>query len=143
MSTQISLSKASRLLGISRSDLTEQLQAGNILTFEGSVDFESLRKIAPEISICEEEILSRMRHIREDVTKRDRRDPEELSRLELANKLKKISTDLMVESRTADQYEKVLVEMARKLGELQTSESQEVRNLATSLCEWLRVSVRE
>jgi len=143
MGIQISVSKASRLLGMSRAELSDQLQAANVATFEGSVDFEALRSVAPAISLCEEAILSRVRHIREDLTKRDRRDPDELSRQELEVKLKKLNTDLMVETRTADQYETILVELARKLGALQASDNQEVSDLAISLCEWLRTSVRE
>ncbi len=143
MDNQISVSKASRLLGMSRAELTAQLHAANIMTFEGKVDFESLKTVAPAINLCEEDILSRVRYIREDVTKKDRRNPDELSNQELAAKVKKLTTDLMVEARTADHYEKMLVELARQFGELQTSENDEVRKLAASLCEWLRKSIRD
>ena len=143
MENQISVSKASKLLGVTRAELSEQLRAANIPTFEGSVDYNSLKSIAPAISLCEQDIISRVRFIREDVSKRDRRDPGQMSHQELAAKVKRLSTNLMVESRTADQYERILVDLARKLGDLQTSENGEVRDIAASLCEWLRENVRD
>mgnify|MGYP006966890556 CR=1 FL=1 len=142
MDNQISVSKASKLLGVTRAELNEQLHAANISTFEGKVDYESLKSMAPAISLCEQDIITRVRFIREDVSKRDRRKPDDMSHRELAAKVKILSTNLMVETRTSDHYEQILVDLAGKLGELQTSKNDEVRKIAISLCEWLRENVR-
>jgi len=143
MENHISVSKASRLLGIDRTELNEQLRAANIPTFEGNVDFELLKSVAPEISFCEEDIINRMRYIREDTTKRDRRSAGEKSLQDLKLEVDKLHTKLMVESRSADHYERILVDLARKLGELQASDNEEVRTIGASLCEWLRINVRD
>jgi hypothetical protein len=143
MENHISVSKASRLLGIDRAELNEQLRAANIPTFEGTVDFDLLKSVAPEISFCEEDIINRMRYIREDTTKRDRRMAGDKSLQELKLEVDKLHTKLMVETRSADHYERILVDLARKLGELQASDNAEVRTIGASLCEWLRVNVRD
>jgi len=45
--------------------------------FEGMVDFEKVKAIAPALSLCESEILDRVRCIREDTSKPLRTDLEE------------------------------------------------------------------
>jgi len=141
MENLISVSKASKLLGVSRNDLNEQLRAAKIPTFEGKVDFEQVKAIAPAISLCEAEILDRVRFIRENATKGDRDSSQGLSKQELIAQVNKLSTDLMVEARSADHYEQILVDIARKLGDLQSSENEEVREVALSLCGWLRENI--
>jgi hypothetical protein len=141
MENLISVSRASKLLGIKRSELNEQLSASNIPTFEGMVDFEEVKTIAPAISLCEAEIMDRVRIIREDTSKPLKGDLEEQSKEQLEAKVHKLSTDLMVETRNAERYEQVLVTLARKLGELQSSKSEDERKLAISLCEWLRAEI--
>ena len=117
MGDLISVSKASKLIGVSRAELNEQLRAANIETFEGKVDFESVKSIAPTISLCESEILDRVRFIRENVMKGDRDSVQGLSKHDLAAQVSKLSTDLMVETRSADHYERILVDLARKLAQ--------------------------
>lgn len=141
MENMISVSRASKLLGIKRSDLNEQLRASNIQTFEGKVDYEEVRAIAPAISLCEAEILDRVRFIREDTTKPFGGDHDEQSKEQLEARVHKLTTDLMVETRNVERYEQVLVTLARKLGELQTSERDDERKLAITLCEWLRAEI--
>ena len=142
MENMISVAKASKLLGIKRSELNEQLRAADIPTFEGNVDFEAVRAIAPAISLCESEILDRVRYIRENTTKTDRHEADHRSVQDLTAEVNRLRTDLMVEKRTADHYEQLLVDLARKLGELQSSENEETRSTALELCNWLRENIR-
>ena len=142
MENLISVAKASKLLGIKRSELNEQLRAAEIPTFEGNVDFEAVKAIAPAISLCESEILDRVRYIRENGQKTDRHDVENRTVQELAAEVRKLRTDLMVEQRTADHYKQILVDLARKLGELQSSDNEETKATALGLCEWLRENIR-
>ena len=142
MENMISVSRASKLLGIKRSELNEQLRASNISTFEGMVDFEEVKSIAPAISLCESEIIDRVRIIRDNTSKLLKGDAEEQTREQLATKVHKLTTDLLVETRTVEHYEQILVTLARKLGDLQTSGEDGERNVAASLCEWLRAEIR-
>ncbi|MBT3787116.1 MAG: hypothetical protein HN725_13505 [Alphaproteobacteria bacterium] len=142
MENLISVAKASKLLGMKRSELNDQLRAADIPTFEGNVDFEAVRAIAPAISLCESEILDRVRYIRENGQKTDRHELDDRSKQELVAEVSKLRTDLMVEQRTADHYERILVDLARRLGELQSSENEETKTTAFGLCEWLRENIR-
>lgn len=141
MGDLISVSKASKLLGITRSELNDRLDAANITPFEGKVDFDAVKSIAPDLSFCEENILDRVRYIRENISLKVTDNPAALSKRDLAAENQKLLTDLMVERRTSDHYERMLVELARKLGDLQTSENEEIRRVALEMCQWLREEI--
>ncbi len=138
MANKISVSKAARLLQIQRSELQQRLLNSNIPTFEGAVDLDELRSIAPEISLCESDMLERVRFIRENDTRLNAVVTHNLDVEELAGEVRRLATDLMVERRTVDNYERILVALARRLGELQAEGSNDQRQLAFELCEWLR-----
>ncbi|MDP7100161.1 MAG: hypothetical protein QF503_03300 [Rhodospirillales bacterium] len=109
--------------------------------FEGMVDFEKVKAIAPALSLCESEILDRVRCIREDTSKPLRTDLEEQSREHLEAKFHKLITNFMMETRSLERCEKILVTLARRLGELHSSERGGERQLAAKLCEWLRAEM--
>jgi hypothetical protein len=46
-----------------------------------------------------------------------------------------------METRSVERYEQILVTLVRRLGELQSSESEGERELAAKLCEWLRAEI--
>ncbi len=141
MGTLISVSKASKLLGMSRSDFNDRLQASDVTTFEGKVDLDEVKAIAPEISLCQSEILDRVRYIRENTEIRDHDGLSNMSTNDLVAQVNKLTTDLMVERSSADHYEGILIQLARKLGELQSSDNEEVKRVGQSLCEWLREEI--
>jgi hypothetical protein len=47
----------------------------------------------------------------------------------------------MMETRSLERCEKILVTLARRLGELHSSERGGERQLAAKLCEWLRAEM--
>jgi len=64
---RIRVSKASRLLGVKRSELNSRLEAAQIETFEGDVDYEKIKCIAPSLGANQPE-LNRVRLICENVS---------------------------------------------------------------------------
>jgi|ETNmetMinimDraft_8_1059916.scaffolds.fasta_scaffold83970_2 hypothetical protein len=46
-----------------------------------------------------------------------------------------------METRSVERYEQILVTLVRRLGELQSSESEGERELAAKSCEWLRAEI--
>ena len=89
------------------------------------------------------EILDRVRYIRENPDKTDRHSRESRSIEDLTSEVNRLRTDLMVEKRTADHYEQILVDLARKLGDLQSSDNEETKATALELCNWLRENIRK
>lgn len=135
MTRRIGVSKAAKLIGVSRSELNKRLLAAGIPTFEGEVDYEKVRCIAPNLSLEDSGLLDRMAYIRalpsktQDGTSHNT-DPED--------EIRRLTTALNVEAQTAAAYRAVLVDMMEELGRMQTAEIGDRRELAFELCAWLR-----
>ena len=139
MGQRIGVSKAARMLGIKRSELNKRLAAAKIETFEGEVDFEKVKCIAPLLEQTDPH-LERMQRIRDNASYGDL-DKSAGDGIDLQSRVEHLSRELAIETETAAEYRKILEAVATKLGELQASESEEQRELGFELCEWLRGKV--
>ena len=65
---KLSVSKAARILGISRFDIQEQINSGKLQTHEGYVTTDSLRLAYPNMNLCSEQDkhIEKMRRIKQD-----------------------------------------------------------------------------
>ena len=61
MSERISVSKTVNLLSIKRSEMREGLTAADVDTFEGEVELEQMRCIAPNLKLTDQTILDKVR----------------------------------------------------------------------------------
>ncbi len=139
MGQRIGVSKAARYLGINRSELIKRLAAANIDTFEGEVDFEKIKCIAPQFEQIDPH-LNRLEKIRENTFYRDS-DKIEGSTEELQNRIKRLTVNAAIDAEMAREYLKVIEDVAAKLGTLQASDNEERRQIGFELCEWLRHKV--
>jgi len=138
MDNAISVSKAAKLLGLKRSELNERLSAADIQTFEGEVDFEKVKCMAPSLDLSDPEILERVKYIRENLAKPI---PSILSNnqgQDLTVEVQKLTKNFMIETQTANHYRDIINELAAKLGDLQKSKDPEQQELGFELCQWLR-----
>jgi len=140
MGQRIGVSKVARMLGIKRSELNKRLSAAGIETFEGDVDFEKVKCIAPSLDRSDPQ-LDRIQKIRENASYRDREDLNQPSS-DLQDRIKRLTTEVAIEIETAREYRNIVEDVAAKLGELQASENEERRRIGFELCEWLRNKVR-
>ena len=139
MEQKIGLSKAARYLGIKRSELIKRLTAANIETFEGEVDFEKIKCIAPLLEPIDPH-LSRLQKIRENTFYCDA-DTLQGSTEELQSRIKRLTVDAAIDAEMAREYQKIIEDVAAKLGTLQASDNEERRRIGFELCEWLRQKV--
>ncbi|CCQ74706.1 hypothetical protein [Magnetospira sp. QH-2] len=138
MGKPIAVSKAARMMGVSRSDLNKRLLAAGIPTFEGHVDLERVKCIAPSLDMADSLMVERVAHIRANPSKGINDNKTLPSQRELADDVRHLTTEVMVANNQAARYRMLLDEVAGKLGELQTSESGDRRDMAFELCAWLR-----
>ncbi len=138
MENGISVSKAAKLLGMKRAELNQRLSAADIPTFEGEVDFEKVKCIAPSLNLSDPEILDRVKYIRENIAKPLPGMIVDHQGKDLSVEVQKLTKDLMIETQTANHYRDIINDLAAKLGELQKSEIPEQRELGFELCQWLR-----
>ena len=138
MDNAISVSKAAKLLGMKRSELNKRLSAADIETFEGEVDFEKVKCIAPSLDLSDPEILDRVKYIRENMAKPVPSIITDHQGQDLSVEVQKLTKDLMIETQTANHYRDIINDLAEKLAELQKSKVPEQQELGLELCQWLR-----
>jgi len=137
MGEMIGVSKAARIIGVSRSDLSKRLAHAGIDTFEGQVDLEKVKCLAPSLNLADPDV-ERLELIRENPVARIHSGDAASSKQDLLDEVHRLSTELMVEAGMSAQYRKLVEDIAAKLGEMQISEAGERRQIAFELCEWLR-----
>lgn len=135
---RIAVSKAAKLIGISRGELNKRLLAAGIETFEGEVELERVKCIAPSLDPGASAVMERVRFIRDNVSKPLGGDSIAMTNQNLGDEVRRLSSELMVEAQMAAHYRQVLEDIGHKLGELQTSNDPHTRDLGFELCQWLR-----
>jgi CDP-4-dehydro-6-deoxyglucose reductase len=138
MENSISVSKAAKLLGMKRSELSQRLSAADISTFEGEVDFEKVKCISPSLDLSDPEILDRVKYIRENMAKTFANTVVDHDGKDLSVEVQKLTKDLMIETQTANNYRDIINDLAGKLADLQKSDIPEQRDVGFALCQWLR-----
>lgn len=140
MEQRVGVSKASKILGLTRAELNDRLQAAGIETFEGQVDLEKVKCIAPTLDFGDKD-LERLEHIRENPAWRINSGDVKATKKEMADEIRRLSTELMAEVETSASYRRIIEEFAEKLGILQVSDGGERREMAFELCQWLRAEI--
>lgn len=139
MGRKIGVSKAARYLGIKRSELLKRLAAANIETFEGEVDFEKVKCIAPLFEPNDPH-LSRLQKIREN-TSYCGADKLQGSMEELQHRIRRLTVEAAINAEIAQECQTLVADVAAKLGTLQASDNEERSRIGFELCEWLRQKV--
>lgn len=70
----ITVSRAARLVGVSRGKLQKQIQDGEILSFEGMVDLDALARAYPQVELEDNQMLEKIEDIVEKALHRARGD---------------------------------------------------------------------
>jgi CDP-4-dehydro-6-deoxyglucose reductase len=139
MAQLVPLARAARMLGITRSELQQQIGSGQLPTFEGQIDLEALRQAYPTLSARGAETLDRAERIKE--TAFGRRVAGTVLPTEeevMATKLRRLQTDLDVERARARRMEAVIQELGRKLVALHACCNDEQRLVLVNIKGWLR-----
>ena len=95
MARLISLSRAARLVGVKRSTLQQQIQAGELSTFEGELDLSELLRVYPQTKVEDSAMLERADRMIERALNRVVRDQNALPDAEvLATRVAALSHEL-------------------------------------------------
>ena len=137
MTERITVSKAAKLLGVTRAELRKRLAAAEIETFEGEVDLEEVRCIAPDLKRADQEILDRVKYLRNDASKLPR-DEKVQSIHDLQAEVRRLTTQLSIETQMAGHYRAIVEDLGHELGQMQTADDPAARQAALTLCQWLR-----
>lgn len=137
MSCLVPIARAARALGVDRTNLRRRIDSAGIVTFEGSVDLDELRRVAPTFGFDEAEVIERTRLIRENAKamRHDPRAPQPTD--DLALQARRLTVDLLVEKRRVERLQGVVNGLLHRLEELQVSTDPARRGIALDLNAWL------
>ncbi|MBF0560855.1 MAG: hypothetical protein HQL37_02340 [Alphaproteobacteria bacterium] len=133
----VSVAKVARALGINRAELRQRIDSAGIATFEGAIDLEELRRIAPRFDMGEDDIMERTRLIRENA-KALRHDPgNKPSSEDPHQQIRRLTVDLLLEKRRVERYEQIVNDLFKRFEEIQVSPDSGRRDVALELGGWL------
>jgi CDP-4-dehydro-6-deoxyglucose reductase len=138
MTQLLSLSRAARLAGVTRSELQKRIRRGELTTFEGEIKVSDLLRVYPEVSLEQSGDLERVERIKANaLPKRHQGDSVLPSPQVLISRLKSIS-DVLVEKATAlEAAESILAELDARLAAMIESADPDTAVCTREIQAWL------
>lgn len=145
MTNYLSLSRAARLAGVTRSEIQRRIRRGDIETFEGSVAVQDLLRIYPKVSLTDDEALERVELIRTHAVPRTEGLDAVLPSPEvLVSRLRSLSATLTERISALRAAEDLLEKVEQRLGALARSCDQDAtRSELEAMLAWLGAQRRE
>lgn len=137
MGQRIGVARSAQLLGISRRELQKLIRDGELVSFDGDLDYDELKRRYPRLTLDDAPELERAYFIRKTAFSRRVRETVTPDRDALETQLRKHMTELAVQKARAERYHGVLEAMMGYLAELQRSEDERCRTIAGQLNRWL------
>jgi len=142
MANTVGVAKAAKMLGISRIKLQKMIRAGELHTFEGLVDLDELKRCFPALAINKSPVLERTQIIRDSAY--GKRVQQHISPEDsLQRQIKRTKVELSVQKTKALDYQKLFNELLDTLSELQQSQDEASKNIASQLNLWLLSRIEE
>ncbi len=134
----LSLTKAARLVGITRAALQKKIKDGDLPTFEGMVNPTDLLRVYPEIQLDDNSIMERFTYIKDAAFSsrvRERLLPEPEV---LVERLQELGKELTEIRGLVERHKTVLDWLYNKFSEYETSSGVEIKSAMGALKQWLR-----
>jgi len=134
----LTLTRAARLVGVSRGALQKKIKNGDLPTFEGMVKPEDLLHAYPDTQLDDSTVMERFTHIKDDayahrVRERLLPEPEVL-----AERLAGLSRELAQTKALMERYKTITDWLYDKFSEYEKSGDREIKNTMGPLKLWLR-----
>lgn len=134
---KLSVSKAAKMLGISRVDIQKQINTGKLQTHEGYVTIDSLRLAYPSANLCSEQDkhLEKMQQIKNDaVFKAGSSDTAQTQSEKIFTQMiATLKTQLQQKELENQRYKVALSELSLRLGEWEKSACGKEKSLLKAL----------
>lgn len=134
----LTLTRAARLVGVTRGALQKKIKNGELQTFEGMVKPDDLLRVYPDTRLDHSEALERFAHIKDEafakrVRERVLPEPEVL-----AERLSGLGKELARTRALVERYKSITDWLYEKFNEYEKSGAQEIRRIMGPLKLWLR-----
>jgi CDP-4-dehydro-6-deoxyglucose reductase len=136
MSQLLSLSRAARLVGVSRGTLQKTIKAGDLPTFEGMVRPSDLQRVFPDVQFEDSALLERVTEIKDKAYARRLRERVLPDAEVLAARLAEISTELVDARGRLELYRGIVDALPSRLAALGRHDPA-AAELAAGLRQWL------
>jgi CDP-4-dehydro-6-deoxyglucose reductase, E3 len=135
----LTLSRAARLVGTTRSVLQKKIQSGELSTFEGQVAITDLLRAYPDTTMEDSSMLDRVERIKAAAVYDKRPESNVLPSPEvLAARLTNLSQELITTKLELKSYSNLLETLNQKLIDSETIEQANLRTHITALRHWLK-----
>ncbi|MFN3076752.1 MAG: hypothetical protein ABT940_07730 [Alphaproteobacteria bacterium] len=142
MGQRVAVAKVAKALGLDRAVLRHRIESAGIDTFEGTIDLDELRRIAPMFGADGSDVLERLRLIRENAREL-RHDPSAPPPAEdLAQQVRSLTVGRLIEKKRAEEARGLIEDLVRHLEALLVSQDPVRREVAMELNEWLARRLR-
>ena len=137
MSERVSIAKAARLLGLDRHDMCQRLGRAGIESFEGQVDLDDVKSIAPQLTLDDSLMIERVRLISQTARRRQATSPSRRTKAQLQDELDRMHNQWLVERKKSQDYSVLLDHLIDELGHWQNSSEPERAKFALEFSRWL------
>lgn len=131
------VAKAARLLGVSRESLQQLIRRGDLLTFEGQVDTEALKKRFPALALDDSAVVERMQILRDTAYSKRVLETLSPSKEDLQTQIHRLKVELSVARVKQKSYRNLFTALLDKLNELQQDGDSDQQWLINELNSWL------
>ena len=141
MSHQLALSRAAKLIGVSRSALQKRIKEGGLHSFDGSITTDELLQLYPDLKLEDSGLFERTQKIKEEAFRLRIRDRTLPPKEVLAERLVEQSMELDDVKQHLQHYHSLVVDLQSRIDELSKG-SPAARETLQALEKWLEEELR-
>lgn len=136
MEHHLNISKAAKLVGISRRQIQQEIKAGNLDVFEGDVTISSLLGFYPHLKLHNERELDRVERIQHNALYKIQADSIPSERV-MADHINKLQVKLQESEQKIREYENLLMESKQRLEIMQQNCDRKQKQTLTAFVRWM------
>lgn len=136
MTQIVGIAKVARALNLNRAELRQRIENAGITTFDGMINVDDLRAVAPTFGLQESELMERLRLLRENAREL-RHDPTAKPPAEdLTQQVRNLKVEHLLAKRRFEHCQSVMDALLKHLGEMLGSENLAHQQVARELNVW-------
>lgn len=142
MEHHLNISKAAKLVGISRRQIQKVIQEGNLDVFEGDISVNSLLNYYPHVKLDNERELNRVDRIQKNAVYKIQMDSIPPERV-MADQLNKMQTKYLEAQQKVKEYEGLLMESKHRLELMQKDCDRKQKQTLAAFIGWMMTQYRQ
>jgi len=139
----LTLSRAARLVGVTRNALQKKIRSGELSTFEGEIAITDLLRAYPDTKMHDTTMLERVERIKAEAMHTTQRDDTGLPSSEvLVARLTLLSKELLSTKSELKRYLELFDTLTQKLNDAETADDISLRSNLVTLHNWLKTEMQ-